>query len=185
MALIKCSECGREVSDRAERCGNCGFPVSEIPDEKMYLHFYWVGRRGDSLRTTTVCIDGESALTMKCGEKKTVQTDSAAHLIDLYQGKHHLLSENITIAGGANYYIFAYKETMGFSHANLTRAVVRDDDFFKDAKKQEYIPHCPTCGSPRVRPISLTARVVSVSLVGYASKKAGKSFKCLNCGYMW
>ena len=30
MALIKCSECGHEVSDKAERCPNCGCPLSYI-----------------------------------------------------------------------------------------------------------------------------------------------------------
>lgn len=28
MALIKCSECGRQISDRAEACPGCGAPVS-------------------------------------------------------------------------------------------------------------------------------------------------------------
>ena len=28
MALIKCSECGREISDKAETCPGCGAPVS-------------------------------------------------------------------------------------------------------------------------------------------------------------
>ena len=40
MALIKCSECGHDVSDKAERCPNCGCPLSlmtensEKPQEK-------------------------------------------------------------------------------------------------------------------------------------------------------
>ncbi len=29
MALIKCPECGKEISDRAESCPNCGCPASE------------------------------------------------------------------------------------------------------------------------------------------------------------
>ena len=29
MALIKCPECGREVSDRADSCPNCGCPVKK------------------------------------------------------------------------------------------------------------------------------------------------------------
>ncbi len=28
MALIKCPECGKEVSDKAQSCPNCGFPLS-------------------------------------------------------------------------------------------------------------------------------------------------------------
>lgn len=29
MALIKCPECGKEVSDKAKACGNCGCPVED------------------------------------------------------------------------------------------------------------------------------------------------------------
>lgn len=34
MALIKCPECGREISDRAVACPGCGFPVAEIPPDE-------------------------------------------------------------------------------------------------------------------------------------------------------
>ena len=27
MALIKCAECGKEISDKAEKCVHCGFPI--------------------------------------------------------------------------------------------------------------------------------------------------------------
>lgn len=30
MALIKCPECGKEVSDKAEKCPYCGYPIEEI-----------------------------------------------------------------------------------------------------------------------------------------------------------
>lgn len=29
MALIKCPECGKQVSDKAEFCPNCGYPISK------------------------------------------------------------------------------------------------------------------------------------------------------------
>ena len=29
MALIKCPECGKEISDKAEMCINCGFPLKQ------------------------------------------------------------------------------------------------------------------------------------------------------------
>ena len=32
MSLIKCSECGKEVSDKAKTCPNCGNPI----DTKIY-----------------------------------------------------------------------------------------------------------------------------------------------------
>ncbi len=30
MALIKCPECGKEISDRAARCPKCGIPMEKI-----------------------------------------------------------------------------------------------------------------------------------------------------------
>lgn len=32
MALIKCPECGEQVSDKAEHCIHCGFPLSQPVD---------------------------------------------------------------------------------------------------------------------------------------------------------
>ncbi|TNJ35901.1 zinc-ribbon domain and TM2 domain-containing protein [Prosthecochloris vibrioformis] len=29
MAIIKCSECGKDVSDKAKSCPNCGAPINE------------------------------------------------------------------------------------------------------------------------------------------------------------
>lgn len=33
MALIKCPECGKEISDKAHACIHCGYPISEILDK--------------------------------------------------------------------------------------------------------------------------------------------------------
>ena len=30
MSMIKCPECGKEISDKAEKCPNCGCPMEEI-----------------------------------------------------------------------------------------------------------------------------------------------------------
>lgn len=35
MALIKCGECGKKISDKADRCVNCGTPMSEISKTKI------------------------------------------------------------------------------------------------------------------------------------------------------
>lgn len=34
MALIKCPECGKEISDKAEVCPSCGYPVDEDEGEE-------------------------------------------------------------------------------------------------------------------------------------------------------
>lgn len=35
MALIKCPECGKEFSDKAQACPNCGCPTSEVKKQEM------------------------------------------------------------------------------------------------------------------------------------------------------
>jgi rRNA maturation endonuclease Nob1 len=30
MALIKCTECGKEISDKAKTCPSCGAPVKSV-----------------------------------------------------------------------------------------------------------------------------------------------------------
>ena len=36
MALIKCSECGKEFSSKAKACPNCACPIEEI-EEMQYI----------------------------------------------------------------------------------------------------------------------------------------------------
>lgn len=33
MALINCPECGKEASDKAEKCPNCGYPFANLSNE--------------------------------------------------------------------------------------------------------------------------------------------------------
>ena len=37
MALIKCSECGTEVSDKAEKCPKCACPIAGIKKEESHI----------------------------------------------------------------------------------------------------------------------------------------------------
>ena len=30
MALIKCPECGKEISDKSKQCIHCGYPLDEL-----------------------------------------------------------------------------------------------------------------------------------------------------------
>lgn len=34
MALIKCPECGKEISDKAQSCPNCGYPIPKQENEE-------------------------------------------------------------------------------------------------------------------------------------------------------
>lgn len=47
------------------------------------------------------------------------------------------------------------------------------------------VPRCPTCGSTNVKPISGLERGTSIMGLGIFSRKINKTYKCLNCKYMW
>lgn len=49
----------------------------------------------------------------------------------------------------------------------------------------QYVPKCPTCGSPDIEKISGTSKAVSFALFGIFSNKVKHQFKCKNCGYEW
>lgn len=47
------------------------------------------------------------------------------------------------------------------------------------------IPKCPTCGSTNIRKIKTGERTASIIGFGIFSRKANKTWKCENCGYLW
>ena len=53
MALIKCKECGKEISDQAESCPNCGYRIKENNPQKVIIE------KTNTCRTGTImCIVG-------------------------------------------------------------------------------------------------------------------------------
>ena len=36
MALITCPECGKEVSDKATACPNCGYPINTVGNNREF-----------------------------------------------------------------------------------------------------------------------------------------------------
>lgn len=120
MALIKCPECGKEVSDKAESCIHCGAPLKEKPPEPVYVSFpqvssftgkgtvYYNGKSESCAPGGTVCIEisgptiievkmnsyfGRPSLQVKPGDKVQV-TLSALGKISL--SKVSALGTNIS-----------------------------------------------------------------------------------------
>ena len=73
--------------------------------------------------------------------------------------------------------ITEYK-AMELKNTELKEAIKRENL----KSQQQYIPHCPICGSAKLSKISTLNRAVSVSLFGIFSKKIGKQWHCNQCG---
>lgn len=61
MALIKCTECGKEVSDKATTCPNCGAPISapapgEAERQKVEVKVTQEKKKGSCLKTILIVL---------------------------------------------------------------------------------------------------------------------------------
>ena len=51
MALISCPECGRQISDKADACVGCGYPIKK-DDEIFEECSKWLLKAEDTLKAT-------------------------------------------------------------------------------------------------------------------------------------
>ncbi len=163
MALVKCPECGREnVSDSAEACPNCGYGI------KAYFE------------------------KIKCEEieyRKRIQQEE----IDKRE------MEKIPLPSKPSKPLFfADSDPQYINALQMYELAQRDPDAYRrrileakrtvasaEAKRWLNRPKCPQCGSDEIVKISTTNRVMSIAVVGLASNKIGKQYKCKKCSYMW
>ena len=81
MALIKCPECGKEISDKAAACPNCGAPVES---KKIKVHIF----RARKLLSYTaisgrVYIDGNPVGSADNGVDYTVEVSPGNHQLSV------------------------------------------------------------------------------------------------------
>ena len=166
-------------------CPNCGFPMGE---ESGYgvIRLYWADKKGHSLRQTRIVVDGEEIGIMKCEDCVDLKFAYGIHKLELYQNKHLLISESILISKNNQEESFCFKEKMGLTHAVLkrTKDKIPNNVIHKDLQAK-HIPKCPTCGSPNIKKISLTRKVLAFEMIGFASGSIAKTFMCKDCGNKW
>jgi hypothetical protein len=88
MALIRCPECGRSVSDRAAACPNCGCPLSEIVTSGVVkikmpntqsISGGWVGLL--SSKAATISSGGRNLWSGKHGETASFTIDEPKNIV--------------------------------------------------------------------------------------------------------
>lgn len=79
MAMIKCPECGRDISDKAPACPNCGNPIG---NKKVKVHFH---RKKNLLsgtaNTGVVLVDGSTVGSAANGAEFDVMLSVGVHNI--------------------------------------------------------------------------------------------------------
>lgn len=182
MALITCPECGKEVSDKAKMCPNCGYPINDptVPDVKNNICVF-KSQRYDLTEVLEYI-------------EKTY--DENGYCVDPKTPAYFILERIIpTIGCDTNEllgYLARYRKVPDFNFIptgdpdkyRLIKPKDYDPNFnihkaFEEEQKK-LIPKCPKCGS-----ISITTGSRGYSLfTGFLG--SGKTVnRCGNCGYKW
>ncbi len=92
MALIKCPECGKEVSNKSNICIHCGFPISSLSEKTGIVTIKFQSPPIDSVATVKsqtqniVTTNGRILCTIEPGRvsKFTIDNDTEIYAIPTY-----------------------------------------------------------------------------------------------------
>lgn len=182
MALITCPECGKEVSDKAKMCPNCGYPINDptVPDVKNNICVF-KGQRYD-LTEVLEYIEKTYDENGYCVDPKTPAYFALKRIIPTigcdtnellgYLARYHKVPDfNFIPTGDPDKYRLIKPKDYD-PNFNIHKA-------FEEEQKK-LIPKCPKCGST-----SITTGSRGYSLfTGFLG--SGKTVnRCGNCGYKW
>lgn len=93
MALIRCPECGKEISDKAAACPNCGTPIAS---KKIPVHFERKKSFVGSGNTGVVIVDGVTVGSAGNGANFDVMLSAGSHNIVIESKTQGLLAAGRT-----------------------------------------------------------------------------------------
>ena len=164
MALVKCPECGKEISDKAPACIHCGLPFNNNQYNNAEARFYAV-RICDSQFLNQ---KGRSVLSTI----KTLNKGMYNNLVSgLSKENAEILSEYITSNGGKCELVADEKSTT--ENDLITKYIYKHLD-----------PNaplvCPRCGSP-----SITTGTRGYSIFTGFWGSGNTMNRCAKCGWKW
>jgi len=160
--LIQCPECGKQISDKANSCPNCGCSINKINIHDNYCLI-------DGVKYDFTDIIN---ILPKVGNKDTDVHPS--YIMGMIRRKTPLDPKSSQKLADI---ILSTKEIPNDFNGAI--------DTFKISQSQSNIPHCPTCNSTDIKKISTTAKVTNIAMFGLLGNKRKKTFHCNNCKYEW
>lgn len=160
MALINCSECGKEISDKAVACPNCGCPVElmvKIEKDPETIKYEFIKKKledNNYFRAKTI---------LECQRELQIPPEETQIIVDKLILEHEKADKEREASIKSKRLIYERNEE----------------------QKAQNIPKCPTCGSTDIEKIGMMGKMLSTELFGLASSSIGKTFKCNDCGYKW
>ena len=169
MALIKCPECGKEISDKSKQCIHCGYPLGEsqeIDSESNGNKFYKMIMVGRASYVDIKKICEHTGLSTD-DVKKILSSPPQTVLSGLSLEECEMVKEQLASAG----MVVTIKED---SSSNVKNTII--ENLIKDKNTVK----CPKCGSTS---ITTGQRGFSI-MTGFIGSNQTMN-RCANCGYKW
>lgn len=163
MSLIKCPECGYEISDRSTVCIHCGYPISENMNNTCKIN----GKEYDFSNVINLVNTGkyqDAFLEIRKICKLSIK--NSLNLIKYIDEHSNIFSEYVPIEYNKKDEQEAYSELLSMKDNKL--------------KKASSPLTCPKCGSTAVA----TGAMGYSFMTGFLG--SGRTVnRCGNCGYKW
>lgn len=212
MALIKCNECGKEISDKAATCPNCGCPIQYQPDGRAntpsWESVYSAIDCGDMMGATKLikAITGasiqearETALLIRNNRSPA---NKSADIITSAQVSGGRRGSAVRCLGCGKLYYRDMSECPGCGSSNNATTTSKYIDPSKTictacnsqiSMRAESCPRCgqptgvhvcPNCRSTNTKVISGASKAASIVLWGpFAANKVLSKLQCKDCGH--
>lgn len=173
MALIKCPECGKEISDKSKQCIHCGYPLDELKiNNTNQLYKIVLTDHGKNKVQAIAKIREFTGMGLAEAKKfseslpQIIQAGISMNECDLIQS--HFLSVGATVEIQPD--TESVSKNTVLENKPITKAVVKDKNVIA----------CPKCGSTA---IVTTNRGFSI-MTGFIGSGSPRNV-CQNCGYKW
>jgi len=172
MALIKCPECGKEISDKATVCINCGFPLNNITEKttanslpNVHIHH---------TKPFSIFSQSNNGVSLECGNCEKVYIFKRIYFSDI-SDSHCIPNTQITCPNCGN----------SSDEGVRIESKVFSPDFkaskkFNISDKLNSKVKCPICGSDSIATVN---RGFSI-WTGFLGSGSPRNV-CQKCGHKW
>ena len=190
MSMVHCPECNKIVSQYAESCPECGFPIKKFLDEHGI-------QNPENFLLCPKCAYGYDSYfdfdppyikCKYCGEIVIETKEDVVKMrkMDVLTATHEQYNERcIELAKQYGKFSQEAFDDTERQREEFSERISKEREETRRAKKQPSTPHCPTCNSTNIKRISTASKAVGVGLFGIFSKTARSQFECKDCGYKW
>ena len=175
MSLIKCPECGQEISDLAKACIHCGFPL-ELLNKNTCNTYRVILNPVEKDYEIRKSLSGLLMKFFSCDWITSMRILETTPIV-LYHNiskeealKIHNDMMNITKSS-------AIEQENHISHIQTVEQLLE----LIEAQK----PKCPHCNSTNIRKIGAGKKLAHGAAFGLFSKTARSQWECRNCGNKW